>query len=855
MLRTPLKVLLAGCLFCVLISTGPLLAQENISPSQVSVIELLGMLQERDQVRFSYLDEDLEGMRVRVDTRKGLDEILTALRQQTQLDIKALDNRYYSVSRSPLVRVCATVFDNFGAEPVSGASVEVLGSSLAAVTDASGRFEFEGIPRGATLGIRHIGFKPLYIRADEFLQLNPCKRITLAVRYQQLDEVVVMKYLTTGLSKESNGSVLLKTDEFGLLPGLSEPDILQTIQALPGIKSISETVSDINIRGGTNDQNLILWDGIKMYQSGHFFGLISAFNPYLTQSVEIIKNGASARYGDGLSGILNMRTHDRVARTYYGGAGFNLISGDAYLHLPVTDRMAVQVSARRSVTDVFNTPTYANFSDRAFQDTQISTPSGSSSGRIQDRSENFFFYDFSAKLLYDFRDNHQFRVSGIFIRNNLFYSETLTADNSENRSDLNQLNAGVSAVLRSQWNASLSSEILGYFTQYDLDSQYLTEGSGQTLFQENQVAETAFKSRFAYRFNPELQWSFGYQFIGTGISNTSVVNQPPLDSRVKDVLYANALFSEWNYRGPGSRLNTTAGLRLNYFRNPEDFDRLLLEPRLSLQYRLSDDIYLEALGEFKNQTSLQRVDLEQNFLGIEKRRWILADEEDLPLVTSRQGSLGLHYDRGFWLASIDGFYKEVEGITTDTQGFQNEGQFGGEIGNYSVHGVEALLNYKNEAWSTWISYAWNQNEYFFEDLDPQVFPNNLDVRHSLSAGSVYAYGDLKVGVGLHYRTGRPYTQPQPEPNAINTTVFPNRINFQPPNSSRLPEYIRADASVTYDFRFSETVRATAGASILNLTSRKNLLNRYYRLTDQNEVEMIESISLGLTPNLSFRVRF
>ena len=101
--------------------------------------------------------------------------------------------------------------------------------------------------------------------------------------------MILYKFLTTGLIKQQDGSITLNIEDFGILPGLIEPDILQTVQALPGIKSIDETVSDINIRGGTNDQNLILWDGIKMYQSGHFFGLISAFNPHLTDKVTIIK--------------------------------------------------------------------------------------------------------------------------------------------------------------------------------------------------------------------------------------------------------------------------------------------------------------------------------------------------------------------------------------------------------------------------------------------------------------------------------------------------------------------------------------------------------------------------------------
>ena len=128
-----------------------------------------------------------------------------------------------------------------------------------------------------------------------------------------------------------------------------------------------------------------------------------------------------------------------------------------------------------------------------------------------------------------------------------------------------------------------------------------------------------------------------------------------------------------------------------------------------------------------------RADLEQNFLGVEKRRWILADGRNLPVATSRQASLGLHYDRGNWLAGLEGFYKEVDGITTDTQGFQNEDQFNGEIGNYRVSGVEALLNYKSEAWSTWLSYTWNHNNYHFPDLDPATFPNNPSCSRNSSA--------------------------------------------------------------------------------------------------------------------------
>jgi len=851
--KPPANSLLSALALWLLILPGCARGQDQAA--SVGVIELLRGLEQRYEVKFSFADEDLTGMQADIPADLPLDEALGELYEQTQLRIQKLNERYYTVAKGNTVTICASVLDNFEQNSIPGATVEVLGSSIALVTNSDGMFRLDNIPRQATLRIQHLGHKTLYITAESLVRQHPCTTLLLPVRYQQLEEVVVFKFLTTGLRKEPDGSFTLNPSEFGLLPGQTEPDVLQTIQALPGIKSNSETVSDINIRGGTNDQNLLLWDGIKMYQSGHFFGLISAFNPYLTDQVEIIRNGSSAYYGDGLSGIINMHTHNTVERTYFGGAGFNLISGDAYLHMPVSDRLAVQVSARRALTDFLNTPTYISFSDRVFQDTQVTSPGGQNAERILARDQDFYFYDFSGKLLYDWSPEHQLRLNLLYTRNRLAVTEELARDSTDNRSQLTQANLGIGGRINSQWNSRLQTEVEGYFTQYDLDSDYLTEASGQRLLQSNQVKETALKARLSFVPGHGLTWNSGYQFLVTGIANISDVNQPPFLSRIKDVLYTHALYTEWEYAGPGGRLLTTAGLRLNYLRNPEDFDRLRVEPRLSLHYKLNPHLYLQLLGETKNQASLQKVDLEQNFLGIEKRRWILADGRNLPVATSRQGSLGLHYDRGNWLAGLEGFYKEVDGITTDTQGFQNEDQFDGEIGNYRVYGVEALLNYKSEAWSSWLSYAWNRNNYHFPDLDPGTFPNNQDIRHTVTFGTNYTSGPFKIGVGLNYRTGGPYTEPQPPPNEIDTTVFPNQINFRAPNSSRLPEYLRADASAVYGFDLSETVKASLGASVLNITNRRNVLNTYYRLGDQNEIEKVESVSLGLTPNLSFRLQF
>jgi hypothetical protein len=842
--------------FCILLWSLCFTARsQDAGEPTIGIISFIRQLEQEYNVKFSYVDADLGNTVITIPESKDLGEILDDIAAQTQFLIKKLNDRYYTIAQSTTVSICAKVLDNFGENTIPGATIEVLESSLTAVTGPDGSFSMDHLPRKATLRIRYLGFKSYYTTAESLIKKEGCPNIMLGIFYQQLDEVVVSHILTTGITRQWDGSIRLEPDEFGILPGLIEPDVLQTVQALPGIRSIDETVSDINIRGGTNDQNLLLWDGIKMYQSGHFFGLISAFNPYLTEAVTVIKNGTSARYGDGVSGIISMETHNDVSDHFYGGAGINLISGDLYGHLPLGDNLAFQFSARRSVTDFLNTPTYNQFFERAFQDTKVKENNNQGTDTGFKQEESFYFYDFTGKLLYDLNDGQKLRLSFIAINNALNYLETAEDTGRSNQSTLDQTNLSFGGSLSSRWSDRFSSELSGYYTRYNLDAQNNTSDGQQQLFQNNEVLETSVKLHTTYSLNEGLTWGNGYQFTEVGITNEAFVTQPPFSSDIKGVIRTHAPYTELRYEAPGNSIRVIGGLRFNAIENLDTFSTFIVEPRLNLTLSLGHHLYLDVLGEFKNQTTNQVIDLEQNFLGIEKRRWILSDDNLLPVTRSKQGSVGINYDHGNWYFGAEGFYKLVKGISTATQGFQNENQFNGELGEYDVKGFEFLVNYKNALFSTWLSYTYNNNTYTFDAITPSKFPNNLDIRHTLTLGAAYTYKHLKLGAGLNYRSGKPYTEPQRGANAIDTSVFPNTINYRDPNSSRLPDYLRVDASATYDFALSHRIKATVGASVLNLLNKRNLLNTYYRLNDQNEIETVESISLGLTPNLSFRVRF
>jgi len=816
----------------------------------ISLKKVLVQLEQTYDIKFSFVDETVDGIQVRPSTATSLKDILENLRQKTKLEIKELNSRYYTISKTGIITICGRVLDNYAKNTIPGATIEVFGDDKSMVTDDKGFFKLS-VSRDKTLKIRYLGFITKYIAVESLITSDDCQSILLSQFVEQLNEVVIYEYLTKGIKKQPDASITLKTNELGVLPGIIEPDVLQSIQALPGIKSIDETVSDINVRGGTNDQNLILWNGIKMYQSGHFFGLISAFNPYLTDKVSIFKNGTPTQFGDGVSSVISMETKNEVTNFITGGAGLNFISGDVFAQIPISEKLAFQFSARRSTTDFLNTPAYSQFTSRVFQDSQAENQNSNDNSEFD---ETFYFYDVSGKLLFDINNNQKIRLSFLAADNDLDFNRTNTISSETSNSLLDQTNFSVGLQLQSQWSTNFSSVVNTYFSTYNLKAENLFANQVQQLFQKNTVDENAVKIHTTYLLSDRLSWSNGYQYIETGITNTTDVSDPLFQSNVKGVIRIHAPYSQFNYSSANDDIIINGGARLNYIENLGTFSKIRVEPRLNVNFKLKDYWRAELLGEYKSQSTNQVIDLEQNFLGIEKRRWILSDENELPVTKSKQGSLGINYAKNNFYFGLEGFYKFVDGVSIRTQGFQNQNQFDGEIGSYQVRGVEFLVNQKGDKYSAWLSYTYNQNEYTFETLTPSTFPNNLDVRHTLNLAGTYTMKKFKMGVGINYRTGSPFTAPLAD-SPINSDVFPEQINFEPSNSNRLPEYLRLDASAGYDLELGRNTKMSFGFSVLNILNRNNILNRYFRITENNEVETVENVSLGLTPNASVRLFF
>ncbi|MDC9721880.1 MAG: TonB-dependent receptor [Urechidicola sp.] len=590
---------------------------------------------------------------------------------------------------------------------------------------------------------------------------------------------------------------------------------------------------------------MFLWDGIKMYQSGHFFGLISAFNPYLTKNATLIKNGTNANYTDGVSGSILMATDTELNNKFKTEIGLNLINADVLLDMPIGKKSSVQLSARKSINELWKTPTYKQYFEKAFQDTEVIDDEND----IINSDDDFSFYDVNVRWLYQVSEVDKVRVNLLNFSNDLTFQEDAIVDGVEEfkESSAEQDNLAASIFYERIWSDRFSTEVQSYVTMYLLKSTNHDILNNQRLIQQNEVIEESIKLDTKYILNAQLTLYNGYQYIETGITNIQDVDNPLFYNKTKEVIRTHGLSSQVGYQSKSKGTNVRAGLRLNYI---EKFAEFLLEPRLSFSQQFLNNFTLEFLGEIKHQTSTQIIDFQEDFLGVENRRWILSNSNDIPIIKSKQASVGLHYHKKGWLLSAEGYYKIVDGITSKSQGFQNQYQYVKTTGSYRVYGADFLINKRFRSLNTWLSYSYVDNQYTFDDLAEVNFQNNLDITHSLSFASSYALKSFNVSAGLNWHSGKPTTEP-----VDGNEIVAEEINYQTANSSRLDSYMRLDASANYNFNLGKKVKATTSVSVWNLLNTENVINKYYRVTDSNTAEEVVQTSLGLTPNVSFRVAF
>ena len=663
---------------------------------------------------------------------------------------------------------------------------------------------------------------------------------------QLLDNVVITGYLTKGIEKNKDATFTISPEKLGILPGLIEADILESIQLLPGVISPNETATGFTVRGGAMDQNRVIWDGINIYHKGHLFGMLSAFNPNSTRKVIFHNQGTHSRFGERASSVIDISSINQITDDFKVGLGVNGIDADVYIEAPIIkDKLSIQASLRRSYTELYQSITFTKIADKVFQDTKIIN--------VENINNNFFFIDYNIKLNYQLNDANSFYASTIFIANDLNYLVRDSDLNTSFNDVLEIKNDGYGFGWNKTWNPSIVQHTKIFLSRYSLDYNYMTSLNGSQISnfeKKNEIYDSGVSTEVILNTKKNNNLTLGYQYVLKDVSYLFKENSgsPIILDADKTIINTHSIYAQYYYKNP-KLFDINMGFRASYY---QELDALRLEPRVLIYKDIFKNLKIQLSGEIKNQIISEIDETVLSDLSLENKLWRLADGKTFPIISSKQVSAGFIYEAMGWSIDITTYYKKINGKTALSLGFLNPDDSSFHTGEQTVLGVDFYAKKDFNFIKTWISYSFNNVISNFNGINNnESFTSSTNIRHSLTSSIAYKINQFQVALAWNWRTGKPYTEAYVAPGT--------QYYYVGINTGELPDYHRLDFSSTYDFNFSEksNIKGKVGFSIRNIYNQNNLLSRDYEGNNSidDPVVVVDKYSLGFTPNFLFRVYF
>ncbi|MEL6658272.1 MAG: carboxypeptidase-like regulatory domain-containing protein [Bacteroidota bacterium] len=852
--------------------------QEVVYEIQLTDVSLKTVLQELERqydLAFSYQDRLAEQV-VSVDIKTdNLEELLNATLQGTGLSYELIEERYITLfvpdiisTVVPINRFCGRVLDSLSGQPLAYANAYLLRTQNGGSADEQGKFFFSSSTRPTdTIVISYIGYQEQRIAAYDYLKTQ-CPDIALSfLPYGENLMVVVTDYLTEGIELSKQGfSTNLQPDALPSLPGQVEPEVLQSLQFLPGISSPDGTLSNIHIRGSTPDQNLIMWEDIPIYHTAHYFGSISAFNPYVVDDVDIFRGGFGAAYGGRIAGIIDINTDARKSPGLTGGLGTNLFSAFGYAQAAdKAQKHGVSISLRRSLVDAWNPPFFAQLRYRNQQEVLRGnfSPDNLPNGiRVADA---FNFWDTQIKYSAQLSERDQLHLAGLFSENSF---------NNEVRDEMRQQSQIDSMALRHQgwkarwerrWTPRWQTAFLLASTNYDTDYTFtqdifdpqFEDGGGR---RDNEITEQQLRFSSIYNTSQEQQFAAGYQFtryendflVLEQDEEVNLANQSGgVESRLH-TLYGSYRSSEQ------AKTGIQAGLRANYYTNDGE---LYWEPRLQFWQQFNDNWRLQVAAGQYYQFLSQVVEFKGSNFGIKTPIWVLADDRKVSVLSSTQLQAGIIYQKGTWLVDAQLYAKRNSGLAALSIGFVPLPQQGFDEGSARVNGLDVLVKKRWGSFSSWFSYSLSSVNFEFDAFFDTEFVAPFDQRHQLKWANVLEYQDWTFSLGWQWSSGLPYSFMR------DFRLLPNQGGGQPNvqpiydafNGERLAAIHQLDASILYNIRNKEWPdwSGVIGLALVNIYDRQNTYEREYFIENRpnapRRILFEDNFNLGFAPNLVFRM--
>ncbi len=778
------------------------------------------------------------------------------------------ENKLYEVGKNsnPVKKskytLSGIIKDAQTAEPVIGAALTEDLLKTGTITDKDGNYSMELPPGRHTLLIRSVGipdtYRQVYIHGDGKLNIEIKENLVA------LDDIIVIAQRESNIKNTAMGMQKVDIKTIKQVPVVfGEADILKVITTLPGVKTVGEASTGLNVRGGSADQNLILYNESPVYNPSHFFGMFSAFNPEIVKDVELFKSSIPARYGGRLSSVLNINATEGNPEKITGSAGIGLLTSRFNIEGPLRKNKTTFVFGART--------TYANWLLK-----KLPSPYDKSSAS---------FYDVNLNI------NHEFNP-----KNSLHLTTYLSQDKFSLGSDtlFGYGNRNASLKWKHSFSDKLNSELTtGYtFYNYHIASQIQPQNAYQLGFD---IAQKFAKAHFSYYLSERHKLEFGLNSqqykLNPGsylpYGDQSIVKE---DRVATEQALENALYASDNIE-ISEKLSLDAGVRFALFsylgphlvnQYPADLPRSennLLQSvevskgiiknygapefRFSARYILNKNTSIKAgfnsqrqyIHAISNTASVAPTDI-----------WKLSDSNIKPQ-QGNQISLGVYSNlrSNSIETSVEVYYKNIQNYLDYKSGAQlimNHHLETDVIATQGkAYGAEFLIKKVKGKLNGWLSYTYSR--ILLRTKDPiagelinggNYYPANYDKPHDLTlVGNYHFTHRISTSLNVTYSTGRPITLP----SAIYNYAGSLRTLYLERNGYRIPDYFRSDFSLGIEgnHKVYQKFHNSWSFGVYNLTARKNPYSVYF-ISEKGRTNGYQlSIFGSAIPFINFNIRF
>jgi len=677
-----------------------------------------------------------------------------------------------------------------------------------------------------------------------------------------LDEIVITGYKDKPIQEKTQMSVIeIKPEDIEKIPTLlGENDVLKALQLLPGVQGGTEGLNGLYVRGGSPDQNLIILDGVPVYNVSHLMGFVSVFNTDAIKTVSLTKGGFPARYGGRLSSVIEINMKEGNKQEFHGEGSIGLLSSRLTIEGPIVKgKTSFMVSGRRNYIDIFAKPIIKNSNKKSGDDIDLTA----------------YFYDLNAKINHQFNDKHSLYLSA-YLGADAFGRDY--TENDSNSLDYFKTMADIdwgNTIVALRWNYKINNKLFANTTAtYSRFNFDFTAGQEDNYEEQLNIFSAKYRSEisdfsgkldFDYRPNPN-------HYIRFGIGNTYHTYNPGAlairgnfedDDLTVDYKqtkeYSNEYFAYLEDEMTLGKLKANIGVHASGF-TIKDQTYTSVQPRVGLRYLVSDNISIK--GSFATMTQYINL-LTNESIGLPTDLWVPSTEKIKPQ-NSWQGAIGIATTlKEKFEISLEGYYKEMSNVISYKEGanfFNIEENWEDKItqGNGKAYGVELFLQKKKGKTTGWIGYtlAWNFRQ--FDEINSGVeFPFKFDRRHDFEAVVIHKFNKrIHLSGTWVYGTGNAISLTEATYTTYSQSMGSNNINIiGSKNSYRMAPYHRLDLGIEFIKKKKWGERAWI-LGVYNVYMHANPFYIYLGYDFETEQQQYRQVSLlPLVPSISYRFKF